>query len=99
MWLPVASQDWLYDEGEDETKAVYTTKLDELTKQAEPIATRAREADARGPAATALTNAAQHYLQLVEANKPEHSHISQEDKSKVRLCICVCSWLSPARQS
>lgn len=79
------AQDWLYEEGEDETKAVYNKQLEELTKQAAPIATRAQEADARGPAATALTNAAQHYLQLVEANKPEHSHIPKEDKDKVCL--------------
>ena len=76
-------QDWLYEDGEDETKAVYIAKLEELRKQAEPIASRAREAEARGPAAGALTNAAQHYLQLVESNKPEHSHIPQADKDKV----------------
>ena len=77
-------QDWLYEDGEDETKGVYNKQLEALTKQAEPIAFRAREAELRGPAATALTNTAQHYLQLVEAGKPEHSHIPQPDKSKVR---------------
>ena len=81
--MTATHQDWLYEDGEDETKAVYTAKLEELTKQAEPIAARAREAEARGPAAAVLTNTAQHYLQLVEGNKPEHSHIAQADKAKV----------------
>lgn len=77
------AQDWLYDEGEDETKAVYNSQLESLTKQAEPIAARAREAELRGPAATALTNTASYYLQLVSDNKPEHSHIPDADKNKV----------------
>ncbi|KAK9813890.1 hypothetical protein WJX73_003481 [Symbiochloris irregularis] len=87
-------EDWLYEDGEDETKAVYNKQLEDLTKQAAPIAARAQQAESRGPAATALENAAQHYLQLVEANKPAHSHISKEDKDKVvSECNAALSWL------
>jgi heat shock 70kDa protein 4 len=33
-------QDWLYDEGEDTTKAVYIAKIDEIRALAGPIAQR-----------------------------------------------------------
>jgi heat shock protein 4 len=35
-----ASEDWLYDEGEDATKAVYISKMDEIRAVAGPIAQR-----------------------------------------------------------
>ncbi|KAH9241868.1 hypothetical protein K456DRAFT_46952 [Colletotrichum gloeosporioides 23] len=35
-----ASEDWLYDEGEDTTKAVYVAKLDEIRAMAGPIVQR-----------------------------------------------------------
>lgn len=35
-----ASEDWLYDEGEDTTKAVYVAKIDEIRALAGPIAQR-----------------------------------------------------------
>lgn len=35
-----ASEDWLYDEGEDATKAVYVAKMDEIRALAGPIAQR-----------------------------------------------------------
>ncbi len=34
------NKDWLYDEGEDATKAVYTAKMDEIRFVAGPIAQR-----------------------------------------------------------
>lgn len=34
------AQDWLYDEGDDTTKAVYVAKLDELRAMAGPIVQR-----------------------------------------------------------
>ena len=76
-------QDWLYDEGEDETKSVYTQKLEELLRLGSPIEQREREAHLRPPAAQALTAAAQHYMGLATDPSPKFSHISQEDKDKV----------------
>ena len=37
---PFVRQDWLYDEGEDATKAVYTAKMDEIRFVAGPITQR-----------------------------------------------------------
>jgi hypothetical protein len=40
-------EDWLYDEGEDETKSVYIAKLAELKAKGDPIAARAAEDETR----------------------------------------------------
>ncbi|KAG6403896.1 hypothetical protein SASPL_136130 [Salvia splendens] len=41
-------EDWLYEDGEDETKGVYIAKLDELKKQVDPIEERFKEHSERG---------------------------------------------------
>lgn len=38
--LTISEQDWLYDEGEDATKAVYISKIEELRSSAGPIIQR-----------------------------------------------------------
>ncbi|KDO51190.1 hypothetical protein CISIN_1g003056mg [Citrus sinensis] len=37
------TEDWLYEDGEDETKGVYVAKLEELKKQGDPIEERYKE--------------------------------------------------------
>ena len=34
--VPVVMQDWLYEEGEDETKSTYVAKLNELRQTGQP---------------------------------------------------------------
>ena len=48
-----ATEDWLYEDGEDETKGVYNAKLEELKAIGDPIELRASEESAR-PGACAL---------------------------------------------
>jgi heat shock protein 4 len=40
LTCPRKSQDWLYDEGDDATKAVYVAKMDEIRAMAGPIVQR-----------------------------------------------------------
>ena len=75
-------QDWLYDEGEDESKTVYVNKLKELEALGEPVLARAREAGARPRATAALMTAANRMIQIASANDAKHAHIPQEDKEK-----------------
>ena len=77
------AQDWLYDEGEDETKAVYVAKLKELEALGEPVLARAREAGSRPGASAALMSTANRLIQVASANDAKHAHIPQEDKEKV----------------
>lgn len=79
-------QDWLYDEGEDESKTVYVNKLKELEALGEPVLARAREAGARPRATAALMTTANRMIQIASANDAKHAHIPQEDKEKARYC-------------
>lgn len=68
-----AAEDWLYEDGEDETKAVYAAKLAELRALGDPIERRHREAQEAPAAAAALRAAAQTRLERAEGPaKPAH---------------------------
>lgn len=45
-----ATEDWLYDEGEDAAMEVYQSKLSELKKYGEPVMERFREYQQRNAA-------------------------------------------------
>lgn len=76
-------QDWLYEEGEDESKGVYEAKLKELQALGEPLLHRSREAEARPAAASALASTANRLIAVATASDAKHAHIPQEDKDKV----------------
>jgi hypothetical protein len=48
------TEDWLYDEGEDETKGVYSAKLESLQAVGNPVIQRLEEAGTRDGAAATL---------------------------------------------
>lgn len=76
------TEDWLYEDGEDETKGVYVAKLDALKAVGDPIELRAAEESARGPAAAALTAAANNFAAMA-APDAAHDHIDAADLAKV----------------
>ncbi|KAK9830242.1 hypothetical protein WJX72_010520 [[Myrmecia] bisecta] len=92
-------EDWLYEDGEDETKSVYTAKLDELKKVGEPIAQRAAEVDTRAPAASALLATAHNYMNAASSSDPKLAHISAEERAKVtNECQKAVDWLESKQQ-
>lgn len=89
-----AAEDWLYDEGEDEKKSVYVSKLKELEQMGEPIRNRAKEAEARPKACHTLRSTCQAFLQTAQSGDDAYSHISEEELSKViNECNSALSWL------
>ena len=76
-----ATEDWLYEDGEDETKGVYVNKLEELRAIGEPIVGREREESERPGAIAALTALAENFLSL--AGDEAHAHIDAADLEKV----------------
>lgn len=64
---------------------MYISKLEGLQKLGEPIVLRAAESHTRGPAAAALTAAANHYINAASVQDSRTAHISDEDKAKVML--------------
>ena len=76
-------QDWLYEDGEDETKSVYTQKLEELLRLGSPVEQREKEAQLRPAASQALEAAAQHYIAFAQSDDARYAHITGEDRNKV----------------
>lgn len=84
------TEDWLYDEGEDQNKQVYLDKLAELKKSGDPIANRYKESLERPEAFNELGGALQHlrkFLDQVEAKDEKYSHLEKADIDKVKKCL------------
>jgi len=93
-------RDWLYDEGEDQTKGVYTQKLAELKAIGDKYIRRKTEYDARPGAISDLEGRIRFWACTAAAdNKDEkYSHIAPEEREKVRVkCAEFGAWLSEQR--
>ena len=64
--LLTKTEDWLYDEGEDQPKKVYVAKLVELRKYGDPVIQREREFQERPTAFNELASAIIHYEKIVQ---------------------------------
>uniref|UniRef100_A0A0C9S4G3 TSA: Wollemia nobilis Ref_Wollemi_Transcript_13942_3262 transcribed RNA sequence n=1 Tax=Wollemia nobilis TaxID=56998 RepID=A0A0C9S4G3_9CONI len=92
-------EDWLYDEGEDETKGVYIAKLEELKKFGDPIEERYKEDMERGPLITSLEYCINSYRDAALSKDPKFDHIDVGDKQKVlNECNDAEHWLREKRQ-
>ncbi|NP_001085637.1 heat shock 105kD [Xenopus laevis] len=88
--LLTETENWLYEDGEDQRKQVYIEKLEELKKRGTPIQNRSREAEERPRKFEELGQRLQHYAKIVEEyrNKSEaYQHISSTDMEKVEKCV------------
>ncbi|KAJ8464453.1 hypothetical protein OPV22_027005 [Ensete ventricosum] len=92
-------EDWLYEEGEDETKGVYVAKLEELQKQGNPIEVRYKEWTERGPAINQLAYCIHSFREAALSKDPKFDHIDVAEKQKV---VSECSeseaWLREKQQ-
>ncbi|MFS7992361.1 putative Heat shock protein 70 family [Helianthus anomalus] len=93
------TEDWLYEDGEDETKGVYVAKLDELKKQGDPIEHRYKEHSERGSTVDQLVNFVNWYKQAAASSDPNYEHIDLSEKQKVlNECSEVENWLREKKQ-
>lgn len=90
-----AAEDWLYDEGDDVTKSVYITKLEELKKVGGPIEMRYFEDQTRGPAAESLRSTANSYLAIASNTSPQYAHLEQGERDTMILeAETALKWLA-----
>jgi heat shock protein 4 len=75
-----AAEDWLYEEGEDTTRAAYAGKLAELHALGDRVAARADAATA-GPAAAAELRAACAAIKAALGDA-DHAHIAEADRAR-----------------
>ncbi|XP_076902745.1 heat shock 70 kDa protein 15-like [Bidens hawaiensis] len=93
------TEDWLYEDGEDETKGVYIAKLEELKKQGDPIEKRYNEHSERGSFVDQLLNTINWYRQAAVSGDLKYEHINLSEKQKVlNECSEAENWLRNAQQ-
>jgi len=93
-------RDWLYEDGEDQTKGVYTQKLAELKAIGDNYMRRKTEYDTRPAAIADLEGRVRFWACTAAAdNKDEkYSHIDAAEREKVRAkCVEFGAWLSEQR--
>ncbi|KAG6390733.1 hypothetical protein SASPL_148478 [Salvia splendens] len=92
-------EDWLYEDGEDETKGVYVAKLEELKKQGDPIEERFKEHTERGSVIDQLAHCINSYKEAAISTDPKLEHIDVTEKKKVlNQCVEAEAWLREKKQ-
>ncbi|CAH9052891.1 unnamed protein product [Cuscuta europaea] len=92
-------EDWLYEDGEDETKGVYISKLEELKKQGDPIEERYKEFTERGTVIDQLNHCINSYREVAMSNDAKFEHIELAEKQKVlNECVEAEAWLRQKRE-
>ncbi|XP_058074803.1 heat shock 70 kDa protein 15-like [Magnolia sinica] len=93
------TEDWLYEDGEDETKGVYIAKLEELKKQGDPIEERYKESTERGAVFDQLVYCITSYREAAMSQDPKFDHIDIAEKQKVvHECGEAEAWLREKKQ-
>ncbi|CAK7356663.1 unnamed protein product [Dovyalis caffra] len=93
------TEDWLYEDGEDETKGVYIAKLEELKKQGDPIEERYKEYTERGSVIDQLVYCVNSYREAAMSNDSKFDHIDLAEKQKVlNECVEAEAWLREKKQ-
>ncbi|KAG8053155.1 hypothetical protein GUJ93_ZPchr0001g30913 [Zizania palustris] len=92
-------EDWLYEDGEDETKGVYVAKLEELKKVGDPIEARHKDWMDRGPSIDQLSYCINSFREAALSKDPKFDHIDVEEKQKViNECSEAEAWLREKKQ-
>ncbi|XP_063751153.1 heat shock 70 kDa protein 4a [Eleginops maclovinus] len=80
------TENWLYEDGEDQQKQVYIDKLTELKQMGQPIRDRYMEANERPKAFEELGRQMQMYMKIVEAYKAKdelYDHLDELEVTRV----------------
>ncbi|KAJ6706343.1 HEAT SHOCK 70 KDA PROTEIN 14 [Salix purpurea] len=93
------TEDWLYEDGEDETKGVYIAKLEELKKEGDPIEERYKEYMERGSVIDQLAYCINSYREAAVSSDLKFDHIDMAEKQKVlNECVEAEAWLRERKQ-
>ncbi|XP_034530404.1 heat shock 70 kDa protein 4L [Notolabrus celidotus] len=92
------TENWLYEEGEDQPKQVYEEKLGALKTYGQPIQDRHREHEDRGGAFEEMGKKLQLYMKFVDCFKQKderYQHLTAEEMSTVEKCVSEnMGWMS-----
>ncbi|XP_031321703.1 heat shock protein 105 kDa isoform X2 [Camelus dromedarius] len=98
--LLTETENWLYEEGEDQAKQAYVDKLEELMKIGTPIKIRFQEAEERPKMFEELGQRLQHYAKIAadfRSNDEKYNHIDESEMKKVEKSVNeVMEWMNNA---
>jgi len=77
------AENWLYEDGAEQTKSVYVKKLDELKVVGDPIVKRKYEFENRYDARASLRSTIQQFRIAAQDEDPKYEHIEKSEKSKI----------------
>ncbi|XP_035598867.1 heat shock 70 kDa protein 4L-like [Oncorhynchus keta] len=84
------TENWLYEDGEDQDKQVYVDKLEDLKRFAQPVHDRHREQEDRPRAFEEMGKKIQLYMKAVELYKQKderYQHLNAEEMRNVEKCL------------
>ncbi|CAI6000830.1 unnamed protein product [Closterium sp. NIES-64] len=88
------TEDWLYEDGESESKGVYTTRLEELKRLGDPIEARLREEETRPAALQSLQYCIGSFREAALSTDAMYAHIDPKEKAQVvEECNKAEMWL------
>ncbi|XP_077601514.1 heat shock protein 105 kDa isoform X2 [Crocuta crocuta] len=88
--LLTETENWLYEEGEDQAKQAYVDKLEELMKIGTPVKVRFQEAEERPKMFEELGQRLQHYAKIAadfRNNDEKYNHIDESEMKKVEKSV------------
>jgi len=86
---------WLYGDGEEATLPQLTAKLAALHTIYDAINNRLLEIEARTASSDRLSKQAQAFLAIANSMSPDYSHITDDERSKVRkACDDALNWVT-----
>ncbi|XP_037352163.1 heat shock 70 kDa protein 4L isoform X2 [Talpa occidentalis] len=92
------TENWLYEEGEDQPKQIYVDKLQELKRHGQPIQTRFEEHEERPKALNDLGRKIQLVMKVIEAFRAKderYDHLDPADVDRVEKHVGeAMSWLN-----
>nr|XP_012420017.1 PREDICTED: heat shock protein 105 kDa isoform X3 [Odobenus rosmarus divergens] len=96
--LLTETENWLYEEGEDQAKQAYVDKLEELMKIGTPVKVRFQEAEERPKMFEELGQGLQHYAKIAadfRNNDEKYNHIDESEMKKVEKSVNeVMEWMN-----
>ncbi|XP_026640965.1 heat shock protein 105 kDa isoform X3 [Microtus ochrogaster] len=96
--LLTETEDWLYEEGEDQAKQAYIDKLEELMKMGTPVKVRFQEAEERPKVLEELGQRLQHYAKIAadfRGKDEKYNHIDESEMKKVEKSVNeVMEWMN-----
>jgi heat shock protein 4 len=92
---------WLYEEeGENATFQQLSQRLAALHTPYDAIQNRLLEIDTRTASAERLSQQVQNYLSVANSVSPDHAHITEDERKKVRsACDEALNWLSSQQEA